>query len=56
MNHSERVQAVRDFKTLQKAHRILHDARRKFNAHAVAAEKYEALGNVMIPAPGENQN
>ena len=56
MTHKERTQAIRDFKTLHKAHAILHDPERKRNAHAVAAEKNEALRNVMIPAPGENEN
>ena len=56
MNHSERVQAIRDFKTLHKAHAILHDPERKRNAHRIAEEKNEALKPIMVPMPGENQN
>jgi len=56
MNHSERVQAVRDFKTLHKAHAILHDPERKRNAHRIAEEKNEALKPIMVPMPGENEN
>ena len=66
MSHQELNQAKRDFKTLQKAHRVLHDPERKRNAHLLAEAKNEALMKAMLPAVdgdesdvclvGENKN
>ena len=55
MSHQELNQAKRDFKTLQKAHRVLHDPERKRNAHLLAEAKNEALMKAMLPAVDENQ-
>ena len=48
LSHGELTQAKRDFKTLQKAHAILHDPERKRNAHLLADAKNESIKRGML--------